>query len=279
MVADFDSDNAVLIHYRGGAYGNFIFHVVGKHVSNTVKINNQNFVFSHTGNSHSTVKYVNTYYLAGQLKKKLKSYTDYKYIPYVTDHSAWQQMQDGKKFLVLCDTSVIDNHRYLLSTWPNSVMIRSYMPNIVDRLVGYANLIHKALQPDEAYKNSIFDNQTMQQFKNQGGDLDQTIEEAIFQDLQKNFNLYGKTFNRAVIDNRVFNFDISCLKSWQVFEQTINDLSKFLNGTVINTTELEQLYQDFYKTQPNLKYYKFTKDTIPDPDDLIGRALVRFYQQ
>lgn len=279
MIADFDSDNAVLIHYRGGAYGNFIFHAVGEHVSNTVKIPNENFSFSGAGDSHSTAKYVNTYYLSGQLNNNLKSYDDYKYIPHVTNTAAWQQMQDGKKFLVLCDTSVIDNHRYLLSTWSRSVMIRSYMPTLVDRLVGYANLIHKALQPKQAYKNSIFDDQTMQQFKNQGGDLDQIIEDAIFQVLQQNFNLYGKTFNKAVINNRVFNFNIGCLASWQVFEQTIYDLSKFLNGTVINEAKLEQLYHDFYKKQPNLKYYRFTKDTLPDPDDLIGRALVRFYQQ
>ena len=75
MIADFNSTNAVLIHYRGGAYGNFMLHAIGSHIDNTVKISNNNFTFSRTGDSHSTAKYVSTYHLAGQLGKHLKSYS------------------------------------------------------------------------------------------------------------------------------------------------------------------------------------------------------------
>ena len=280
MIADFDSSNAVLIHYRGGAYGNFIYHAIGRHLDSTVKISNDDFALSNTGNSHSTIKYVSIYFLAGQLDKRLKSYADYNYIPTVTNESAWQQMQDGKKFLVLCDTSVIDNYKYLLSMWPNSMMIRSYMPNFVDRLVGYANLMHKALAPNqpEGHKNSLFDAVTIDQFKNQGGDLDQVVEDAMVRLFQEDFNLYGKTFNKEASDNRIFNFSIECLAKWSTFKSTMHDAASFLNSTLIDLQELEDLYNKFYQTQPNLKYYGFTKDTVPYQDDLIGRALVRFYQ-
>jgi hypothetical protein len=281
MIADFNSTNAVLIHYRGGAYGNFMFHAISNHIDNTVKISNDNFTFSRTGDSHSTAKYVSTYYLAGQLGKHLKSYSDYNYTPTVTDQSAWQQIQDGKKFLVLCDTSVIDNHRYLLSMWPNGTMIRSYMPNFVDRLVGYANLIHKALSHKQGsiYKNSLFDNATIDQFRDRGGDLDQLVEDALVQLFQQDFNLYGKTFNKPAVDNRIFNFNIECLTKWTTFELTMRNVASFLNSTVANLQGLQELYSSFYKTQSNLTYYQFNKDTVPDQDDLIGRALVKFYQQ
>ena len=48
---------------------------------------------------------------------------------------------------------------------------------------------------------------------------------------------------------------------------------------MVNLPGLQELYSSFYKTQSNLKYYKFNKDTVADHDDLIGRALVKFYQQ
>ena len=72
MIADFNSENAVLIHYRGGAYGNFLFCVIQTHIDNVVKINNDNFSFSNTGNSHATVHYISRYLLAEEIDKKIK---------------------------------------------------------------------------------------------------------------------------------------------------------------------------------------------------------------
>jgi hypothetical protein len=280
MIADFNSENAVLIHYRGGAYGNFLFHIIGNHVSNTVKIDNSNFSFGSTGNAHSTVKYISIYHLAGELDKKIKSYNDYKYVPTVTNQQAWQQIQDGAKFLVLCDTSIIDNNRHLLSMWPNGVIVRTFMPTFIDKLIGYANLMQKAgYSPVSVYKNSLFDKNTIDGFKSQGGDLDQIIVDATVRLFQQDFGLYGKTFNKSVDHPRVFNINIRNLCQWETFETTINNIAKFLNGTVVDRTGLKDLYNDFYSNQSNLKYYNFTKDSVADRDDLIGRALIKFYQQ
>lgn len=279
MIADFHSPNAVLISYRGGAYGNFLYHVLSTHLSNTVKVDNDHFNFSSTGNSHYTKKYVAIYWLAGFLDKKIKSYSDYHYVPQVDDEIAWNQIQQGKKFLVLCDTGPVDNHQYLLSSWSKSRLIRAYMPDFVDRLVAYANLFHKALQPTEAYKNSLFDNETMRGFRQQGGDLDIIVEDALLRLFQQNFNLYGKTFVTAIDNPRIFNFAIGSMTSWTTFSQTVHDLARFLGDEVIAMDDLMALYHHFRDHQPNLKYYSFTPDTVPDKDDLIGRALVRFYQQ
>jgi hypothetical protein len=283
MIADFNSKNAVLIHYRGGAYGNFLFHVIGVHIDNTVKIKNDNFSFSSTGNSHSTFKYISTYFLAGELDKKdkkIKSYSDYKYVPAITNEHAWQQIQDGKKFLVLCDTSVIDNHHYLLSMWPNSIMIRTVMPTFIDKLVGYANLLHKAGNKSvSVYKNSLFDQQTIEEFKSQGKDLDQAVIDATVQLFQQDFGFYGKTFNKTIDHRQIFNFDIRNLLHWETFKTSLEAIAKLLNGTVIDYPGLENLYNDFYKKQSNLKYYNFTKDSTADKNDLIGQALIKFYQQ
>jgi hypothetical protein len=279
MIADFNSKNAVLIHYRGGAYGNFLFHVIGTHIDNTVKVRNDNFSFSSTGDSHATIKYISKYLLANELGK-IKSYSDYEYVPTVIHEHAWQQIQEGKKFLVLCDTAMIDNHRYLLSMWPNSAMIRTIMPTFIDKLVGYANLLHKAGdRPVSVYKNSLFNQQTVEKFKLQGGDLDQTIVDATVHLFQQDFALYGKTFNKPVDHQQIFNFNTGDVLQWKTFKASVEGIAKFLNGTVIDYQGLENLYNDFYKAQSNLKYYSFTKDSIADKDDLIGRALVKFYQQ
>jgi len=280
MIADFNSENAVLIHYRGGAYGNFLFHVIGTHIDNTVKVDNGNFTFSEKGNSHASSKYVAIYYLAGELDKKIKSYNDYKYVPTVANEQAWQQIQNNKKFLVLCDTAVVDNHSHLLSMWPNGCMIRSVMLTFIDKLVGYANLLTKVGGKNSVavYKNALFDQDTIEKFKSQGGDLDQILVDAMVQLFQQDFGLYGKTFNRAVDHHRVFNFDVGNLAQWDTFKQSVEHMAEFLNGNVINYPELENLYNDFYKKQTNLKYYGFTKDSVADKDDLIGQALIKFYQ-
>jgi hypothetical protein len=280
MIADFNSENAVLIHYRGGAYGHFLFHVIGTYIDNTVKVSNDNFSFSSTGNSHATSRYVTPYFLAGELDKKIKSYNDYEYVPLIKYEHAWQQIQDGKKFLILCDTAAIDNHRHLLSMWPNSAMIRTVMPTFIDKLVGYANLLHKAGdKPVSVYKNSLFDQPTIEKFKSQGKDLDQTVVDATIRLFQQDFGFYGKTFNKTIDDRQIFNFNIRNLSQWETFKASLEDIAKFLNGTVIDYPGLESLYNDFYKKQSNLKYYNFTKDSIADKDDLTGQALIKFYQQ
>ena len=281
MVLDYNLDNCVLIHYRGGSYGNFIFHIISNFISSTVKVKNQNFKFGSTGNSHKTVKYVTSYCLANQLTKKLKKYSDYKYVPLVTDQHVLQQIHLGKKFLVLCDTSIVDNYQYLLSMWPNSIMIRLYMPNFLDRLVGYANMLQKAETETGlvcTYKNSLFDNKTIEDFRQQGGDLDQHIVEAMVTLFKQNFNLYGKTFSNQADDPRALNFDIGCLVIWEKFIENLRRVAEFLQGNIINENELQSLWNEFINNQVNLKYYNLTKHTVPDQDDLIGRALVKFYQ-
>jgi hypothetical protein len=279
MIADFNSENAILILYRGGAYGNFLHHVIGRYVTNTVKLDNTDFKFSSSGDSHSTVKYVNTYFLAGQLDKKIKSYSDYKYVPTILYQSAEDQIQAGKKFLVLCDTSSIDNYTYLLSLWPNSRMIRTYMPTFIDKLVGYANLMHKAgLTPSTGYKNCLFDADTIEQFRQQGQDLDRIVEDATIKLFQQDFNWYGKTFAKAVNSPRVYNVKLSELAQWDSFDKTMQSISKFLGGHLIDRDHLKNLYDNFNKNQVNFTYYNYTKNTVPDPDDLIGRPLVRFLQ-
>jgi hypothetical protein len=279
MIADFNSENAVLILYRGGAYGNFLYHVLGKHVSNTVKIDNKDFYFSSSGDSHSTFKYINPYYLAGELGKNIKSYSDYKYVPTVVNESAWSQMQSGKKFLVLCDTSTIDNYAYLLSLWPQGVMIRTHMPTFMDRLVGYANLMHKAGNiPTTGYKNCLFDANTVAQFKQQGSNLDQTIEDATVKLFQQNFNWYGKTFVKEAVSSRIYNVKLSNLAQWDAFEKTMQGIADFLHGHLIDTDGLKNLYHNFHKNQTNFMYYNYTKHTVPDPNDLIGKPLIKFLQ-
>lgn len=279
MLADFHSPNAVLISYRGGSYGHFLHHVLSTHLRGTVKIDNDNFGLSSTGHSHDTKKYLPIYWLAGFLHNKPKSYSDYHYVPEVNDELAWDQIQQGKKFLVLCDTGVVDNHQYLLSCWSKARLIRAYMPDFVDRLVAYANLFHKSLRPTEAHKNSLFDNETMIKLRQKDGDLDDIVEDALLTLFRQDFNLHGKTFVTAIDNPRIFNLAIGNMASWSSFNQAVQDLAHFLGDQVIAQDDLCQLYGDFRDGQTNFKYYSFTGDTVPEQDDLIGRALVKLYRE
>lgn len=279
MIVDFNDKNAVLIHYRGGAYGNFLFHVINTFMADTVKIDNNNFTMSKDGNSHDTKKYVQSYELAtALLNQKITSYKDYQYVPSVSDPKIWQQIQDGKLFLILCDTSTIDNHTYLLNMWPRAKLIRTYMPRFIDKLVGYANLMQKAgHKPTTTYKNALFDENTIEEMsRDDADDLDNHVVDAMVELFVKDFNLYGKSFHRAVMHDRVFNVALHQLFDYNTFCLTMHQIADFLQTNVIDPGKLDVLWHTWIHKQQNAKYYKFRKNTVTDTDDLIGRALVKF---
>jgi len=280
MIVDQNSQNAVLIHYRGGAYGNFIFHILSEFFSNTVKVDNRSFNFSSTGNSHNTKTYIETYNLAGEIEKKtLQSYSDYKYSPEITDHDAVDQIKQGKKFLIRCDTSVVDNYKYLLSQWQNAQMIRMHQPEFIDRLVIFSNLMHKsAIEKFSLYKNCLFDPPTVERIRSLPGDFEENLVDAMVETFQKNFDIYGKTFVKHVDHARVYNFSVRNLENWDIFYKTIKGCCEFLGAHITDVSLLENCYRSFVSHQHNLKYYSFDKNTCADDDDLIGRALVKYYQ-
>lgn len=125
------SDDIILISYPSGGFGNFLYHVLTEHADQTVKIENSNFEFSVTGDSHGTKKYTNVYQ---------NNYDSYSSIlpPYldITD----------KKILVLCDNG-IDNDSYdqPRQLFPNATIVRIVI-NPLLRPVVYQTCVVKAMR-------------------------------------------------------------------------------------------------------------------------------------
>lgn len=277
--ADYHSNQAVLILYRGGAYGNFIFHVLSNFLDSTVKVNNQDFKFGRGGNSHKTKIYIKTYHLASQIGK-IRKYQEYDYKPIIIDPEAKDQISAGSKFLVLCDVGVVDNYKYLLDQWPNALMIRTYMPTFIERLIGYSNLLQKSGHESVIkYKNALFDQTTLEGIKLKSGSFDQNIIDAMITLFDQNFNLYGKTFCQKVDHQRVYNFPIKNLSNWELFYFSLSEIAEFFGSKIINLDSLYQFYHDFLSKQENFKYFTFDKNSTCNEDDLIGQALKQYYQK
>jgi hypothetical protein len=125
------SNDIILISYPSGGFGNFLYHVLTEHANQTVKIKNNNFEFSLTGNSHSTNKYNNVY------QNNCDSYSSILLLDVDITN---------KKILVLCDDGInndsYDQHRQF---FPNATIVRIIINPLVRPIV-YQTCVVKAMQ-------------------------------------------------------------------------------------------------------------------------------------
>ena len=265
MLFDVNSPNLVLVQYPGGGYGNLLYHVLTEFFADTVKVNNDNFVISNNGNSHTTIKYT----------AKHETPFDKEYIPRVLVKSAYEQIQQGCKFLVLCDpTPRADNRKQLLTQFPNSQMVRVYTNSFIDRLVMLTNLMTKSYTENtnkDLYKNALLSHDTIQ------GLTDQQIIDMLVLTFQQKFNSYGMMFNKPIADSRIYNFNFRSFTNFDLFVKELQGLANFLNTSLIKINELEHFFNHWKPTQLSHQYYNYTANTIADPNDLTGQALVKFY--
>lgn len=277
----------MLIHYRGGCYGNFLHQSFTQHFTDTVKIS-EDFSFSAQGDSHASVKYITPYDLASKLDTaRITHYGDYDHQPEITHAAASHQiLVEGRIFLLLCDTAVVDNHAYLLETWPQARMIRVFMPTWQDRLVAYVNLIRKVSETHPLYrskfvqyKKCLFDQHTLHQLAHEPGDLDQNIINLTVQTFRKDFGIHGVSFVRAVHHPRVFNISLSVFNHHDSFISMMHQVADFLGTKVLDADQLSACYHQFAQHQPALEYYHYTEHTEPDAEDLTAQALVRYLRE
>ena len=265
MYFDVQSPNAILIHYPGGGYGNLLYHLLTEFLDSTVKVDNQNFSISESGNSHSTVKYTAIH----------QPPFDKGYAPEVYTESAYAQIQQGRKFLILCDsTPLADNRKQLLSLFSNSLMIRVYTNSFIDRLVMLTNLMNKSYAGHtnkSLYKNAILGHDTVAELS------DSQIVDMLVETFNQKFNSYGMLFNKSLDNDRIYNCNFRSFTSFELLLKELQGIATFLNTSITNTEEqLKHFFDEWKPTQISHKYYDYTADTVADSDDLTGQALVKF---
>jgi hypothetical protein len=279
---DKDGPRLALIHYPGGGYGHFIYLLLTKFIFNTIKTTSNEALFSTVGDSHQNQKYT-TIYLPPYIDTKnfqknnhgkKFSYLDYQYSGMFSDQNVAEQYNNNSTALVLCDTGpLVDNHKFLLNYFSQAQMIRVYVDNFIDRLVQISNLMHKAYTATHnrpLYKNSILSFDTLH------GLTDEEIIDTLVKTFEQNFNLYGKMFAKPVNNPRIYNFNFRAFSNQEFLKQELINIAEFLGSRSVNLDKLQELYESWKPTQIFHKYYSFTKDTVTDPNDLTGCALVRF---
>lgn len=117
----------ILISYPAGGFGNFIYHILSEYSTNTYKVNNSNFKFDISGNSHSTQKYTLTYF---------HDPDDYQIVLPDTD----------KECLILCDNGINnDSYHKINRVFPGATIVRLCITNNVRPII-YSTCILKAMR-------------------------------------------------------------------------------------------------------------------------------------
>jgi regulator of replication initiation timing len=254
--------------YPTGGYGNFLYYILTEYFKNTVKIKNCKFKFSESGNSHEAYKYTEPF-LLGAHYKNLKDFT---YTYQVYDQDSYNQIQKGQQFLVLGDTgNLMDSVRVLQKYFSNATFIRTYAETFDEKLILWANCMTKsyALHSNNLYKDSLHTAEGIAKFANKSVDEinDQDAVDCLADFFQKDFDVFGKYYASPV--NNAINISLKSFFNSKTLLDTLYQLAKTLDTTVIKETQLKNTINEFIELQENFKLL------IPDPASIVGRALTK----
>lgn len=220
-----DDSNIVLISYPSGGFGNFIFHALTEFASNTHKVANE-FGFSADGNSHSTKKYTDVYYMDPDT-----------YVLNNPDKSALS--------LVLCDNGINnDSYRKVRTTFPTARIVRLAITSPI-RPVIYQTCIVKA-------KNKTVVEEVAEHVANNWDDSDDYAVRENITLLYHNWNYQWE----VKVDKGITNITIESLINNPV--ETISKLIHILGGEVINPQGLIDLCYKWKSANEN--YFKVYYD-------------------
>ena len=268
---DPESNNCVVVMYPTGGYGNFLYYLLSEHLESTVKPMPSNWEFSSDGNSHGYPKYVEKFQLGSHVNNRTTKNFDYTYN--ILDSTVGPQIQQGKKFLVLADVgNKGDNTRFLKRYFPNSVIVRIFAENFMEKLVLWANCMTKANISDAIYPGSIMPATGIAIWANKSVDNvnDDDAVGCMLNFFQRNFDIYGKFFNKPV-DNAV-NIPISSFFTRDGIYKMLNSIAHDLDTQIINTPDLEQTILKFLSYQSQLSLLDADADSFP----LVRRALAQY---
>jgi len=265
---DRDSDNCVVIMYPTGGYGNFLYYLLSEHLANTVKIKQNNFEFSDSGNSHAVPKYTEIFWLGKyQVERRLK---EFKY-DYGIEEQYLPQVEAGAKFLVLGDMgNLADNVVFLRRYFPNATIIRTYAESFDEKVILWANCVNKAynLDHDPIYKDSLHTASGIAQFCNKRVDqiTDQDAVDCMLNFFATDFDPFGRFFNSPV--DGVINIPLHNFFTKDSLLEMCLSIANQLNTHLIRVTDLADTIDNFLNRQ-----YNITLITSPTTDTLAGHAL------
>lgn len=197
-----DDSRLVLISYPSGGFGNFIYYMLTEFSSNTYKVDNKNFDFDESGNSHNTIKYTPVYF---------QDPDSYSFPKINTDH----------KLLILCDNGINnDSYEKISSHFKSCKIIRLIIDEPV-RPVIYNTCVTKAMlsNVNTEIADHVNDNW-----------IDATEDYAI----RENFTLFYRNWPfkwNPVYNENIINVSIKDLIDDPIL--TISNLINDLGGTVI----------------------------------------------
>jgi hypothetical protein len=259
------TDKGIAIMYPTGGYGNFLYKILTDHLESTVKIEDQHFAFSSTGNSHYTRKYSEPFKLGvAQATKQLKSFS-YSYELYDSDVA--EQIAEGKSFLILADTGNLgDNVKFVRKYFPNCQIVRVYASTFEEKLLLWANCITKSLSQHstDIYKTSLHTRAGIAKFANKHPDdiTDQDAINCLSNFLKNDFGQYGKNFTNPV--DGVVNFPIRNFFTVDELYTSLHQLANLLGTQIVNSQQLVTTLREFHKLQQNI-HMDFNADPIIGP--------------
>lgn len=271
---DKNSAQCVVVMYPTGGYGNFLYYLLTQHFEQTVKLNNEDFKFSDTGNSHSVTKYCEIFALGPAYQNKNLKNFNYSYE--VTDQCYLDQINQGKKFVVLGDMGNLgDNLSFLRRYFPRATILRVFANSFEEKLVLWANNMTKAYvnteknQIDPVYKTSLHTVNGIASFANKPPSLitDQDAIDCTINFFKNNFEIYGKMFNDPV-DGAV-NIPYRCFFTRNEIIDLCYRLEQQLSLTLIDLDQLHNTIDNFLTLQKSFQLL----DPVPKDYSIISQAL------
>jgi hypothetical protein len=222
MRFDPHSKNIILISYPSGGFGNFLYYILSKFADQTVKLPNNQLTFSDNGNSHSVVKYTNTYYMD----------------PIEYNPLCDVDPQDNK-VLILCDNG-INNDKYdkIKLTFPNAKIVRIVIDPAVRPII-YQTCVIKAMGQNFTISHSEY-------IKNNWSDfIEDYAQRENFTLLYHNWP-FGWKPNELTVN---LNFERLLIDPIDTIKELINQLGM----QTVNESELKLVLDDWFTA--NKKYF------------------------
>jgi len=222
MIFDTSSNNIILISYPSGGFGNFLYYILSEFANRTVKLSNNQLIFSDDGNSHSVVKYTNIYFMDP-----------------VNYHPQCDIDPQDNKVLVLCDNG-INNDKYdkIISTFPNAKIVRIVIDPAVRPII-YQTCIVKAMHQN-------FNDNHCEHIKNNWSDSSEDYAK------RENFTLLYHDWSYGWGPNELtVNLSVEQLLIHPV--DTIKELINQLDMQPVNESKLKTVLDDWFTA--NEKYF------------------------
>lgn len=213
----------ILISYPSGGFGNFIYYMLSEFSSNTYKINNKDFDFSATGDSHAVKKYIPTWFKD-------------------PDNFILPIIDSDKKLLLLCDNG-INNDSY--DKIKNKIIFDKIIRLNIDhqvRPVIYLTCIEKALKSNVETEN-------LDHIKKNWSDSHEDYA------IRENFSLFYHNWFfkwQPIYNNNIINLSIKNLIDDPI--SILTNLIKEIGGQLILHRPFEYYCNKWRRT--NMKYFQ-----------------------